>query len=160
MFAMLASLALVHQSLGKPFGTIQYVILLALVFLCGVIGSNATLKTAGMGASIWCIFFGIALRLVINRHAAWLKSSTYDLEFFIKVSIVLLAINLKSIGVTGAKALMISWVETLVIIPIVYAIGYYALSMKKEDSLITSCGVCICGSSAAMTIGDCVKADK
>jgi uncharacterized membrane protein YadS len=73
---------------------------------------------------------------------------------------VLLAINLKGVGVIGAKSLMVSWVETLLIIPLIYAIGVYILKMGKEESLVTSSTVCICGTSAGMTIGDCVSLDK
>lgn len=85
-------------------------LLVATVFVCGIIGSNTLLKASGMGTSIWCIFFGIALRLVLYKVYLWVKASIYDLEFFIKAGIVLLAINLNGIGVVGAKALMVSWV--------------------------------------------------
>lgn len=44
---------------------------------------------------------------------------------------MLLAINLRSIGVIGAKALMVSWVETIIIIPIIYCIGHYLIKMDK-----------------------------
>lgn len=160
MMSIALTLSIVHQSLNKPFGATQYIILILTVFLCSIIGSNSHLKSSGMGTSIWCIFLGILLRLIFYKGTVWFKSSTYDLEFFIKISIVLLSINLKEIGVIGAKALVVSWVETLLIIPIVYSIGYYLVKMCKEEALVTAAGVCICGSSAAMTIGDCVKVDK
>lgn len=154
------TMGFVHQSLGKHFGALQYLLILATVFVCGIIGSNTLLKTSGMGTSIWCIFFGIALRLPLYKAYPWVKASIYDLEFFIKAGIVLLAINLKGVGIVGAKALMVSWVETLLIIPLVYAIGVYILRMKKDEALVTSSTVCICGTSAGMTIGECVAIDK
>lgn len=110
MTGIAITMTVVHQSLGKPYGAIQYVLLLSTVFVCGIIGSNTLLKSSGMGTSIWCIFFGIALRLILYPIYADIKSKIYDLEFFIKAGIVLLAINLKGIGVVGAKALMVSWV--------------------------------------------------
>lgn len=58
------------------------------------------------------------------------------------------------------NGLMVSWVETLAIIPVIFGIGWYLVGLAKEEALVTAAAVSICGSSAAMTIGDCVKIDK
>jgi hypothetical protein len=79
MTGMMLTLNIVHQSLGKHYGAIQYVMLLVIVFICSIIGSNSVLKASGMGTSIWCIFFGIALRLALYKVYSWVKSSIYDL---------------------------------------------------------------------------------
>lgn len=128
---VMVSLSLVHQVTGKPYGTSQYLLLQGIVFCCSIIGSNVTLRSAGLGTSIWCIFAGIFLRVLLRRKANWLKSKTYDLEFFIKISIVLLAVNFRGLGVVGGKALMVSWVETLLILPLIFSIGMFALKMNK-----------------------------
>lgn len=95
-----------------------------IVFLCSLIGSFRTLFNIGMGTAIWCIFFGVIFRLLSKDATGFMPLGNSiiifnfiskllnTLEFYIKISIVLLAVNLKDVLIVGAKALIVGWVET------------------------------------------------
>jgi len=155
----LASMHVAHKSMDKPDALFQYFTICILSWICKVIGNNNTLRQAGMGDSVWCILIGFTFRNLFRELYPKFKT-VYSLEFFIKISIVLLAINLKEVAISGAKGLVVAWVETLLIIIVIYFIGIFILRMDKNESVVTSCGVSICGSSAAMAITDSIKSDK
>lgn len=70
---------------------------------------------------VWCIIIGIMYKNSIGRCFK-INKSLLSLEFFIKISIVLLAINLRNVLVGGAKVLVVAWVETIILFITVYLI--------------------------------------
>lgn len=158
--AVMISVATAHQCLGRHYGILQYLLIELIVFCSSIIGNYKPFKVIGFSTSVWSMLFGMALRILLRRNSTWITHHTYDMDFFIKFSVTLLAVNFNGLGEVGERALMISWVETLCIFPLITTIGVYLFRMKKEDAITTAAGVSICGSGAAMIVGDCVKVNK
>lgn len=157
--ATLVTLYIAHKALGRTESLTQYTVICIIVIMCKIIGNELTLKHAGMGDSVWCIILGFLFGNIAYRFRPKFKP-LLSLEFFIKVGIVLLAINLKEVAVSGAKGLAVAWAETATIIVLIYLIGTKVFHMNTDDSIVTSVGVSVCGSSAAMAVVDTIKAPK
>lgn len=59
----------------------------------------------------------------------------------------------------GLRGLSVAWLETTLLVITVYYIGVKILKMDPDESLITSSGLSICGSSAVMAISDAISLD-
>lgn len=150
------TMAVVQQLLGKPFHVLVNVGVCVVAFAGQVVGAYDPFAANGVGVAVWCILFGTILRLAFNRELSGMPS----MSFAIMVSIVLLAVNMKSVGTVGAKALVVAWVETAVVLVLVLYFGIKALRMPEDDALVTAAGLSICGSSAVVSVGEVVGASK
>jgi uncharacterized membrane protein YadS len=66
---------------------------------------------------------------------------------------VLLAVDFQSIGVVGAKGLVVAWVETVCLVLFVHlVIGKLLLKMDAAESMLVACGLSICGASAIISL--------
>jgi uncharacterized membrane protein YadS len=157
-FATLATMYVVHKAMERDDALWQYAVVLTLVVGCKIIGAFHVLDSIGLGAAVWCIVAGIIFRNLLGDAFAVFKP-IYSLEFFIKISIVLLALNFKEIAIDGAKGLVVAWVETILLLATVYCMGIWIFQMPKEHAVVTSVGLSVCGGSAAIAIRDCVGAD-
>ncbi len=164
--ATLATLYVAHGcARGEHAPLWQYAVICTLVLICMFIGTLAPLSKVGLGAPIWCIMAGILLR---NVPHLWRRSvgqetlfgHTFSLDFFIKVSICLLAIDLRQAPMLGARGLLVAWVETILLILIVYSTGVKVLAMGPAHSILTTCALGICGGSAAMAVGSTLRIEK
>lgn len=149
------ALIICHKFLKKDFIFWNYVLVFSLTLISKIIGGYSPLKNIGFGTSIWCIIIGCTFRLIHNKVLIGVMS----LEFFIKIAIVLLAIDIQEIANVGPKGIVIAWVETTIVLTFVYFIGIYAFAMDKVKSLLVSAGLSICGSSAVMAISDVINAE-
>lgn len=149
------TLIICHKFLKKDFIFWNYVLVFSLTLISKIIGGYLPLKNIGFGTSIWCIIIGCIFRLIHNK----VLKGVMSLEFFIKIAIVLLAIDIQEIANVGPKGIVIAWVETTIILTFVYFIGIYAFGMDKVKSLLVSSGLSICGSSAVMAISDVINAE-
>lgn len=89
--ATFGSLYLCHSCMGKPQALGQYCPLFFLAIISDFVGHLVPLRNVGFGASIWCIVFGMIYGNTIMRY---FKKKTFGLEYFIKISITLLAIGI------------------------------------------------------------------
>lgn len=153
-------LYLIQSCMDKKNSTPQYFILNIVVFGSKFIGGFHYFKLAGIGDSVWAIIIGVIIRLMFKDRCRKYFSTCLSMEFFIKASIVLLAINIKEIAHHGLRGMIVSWVETITLLIIFYFIGTKILVMPSDESLITTGAFSICGSSAALSLSDCIKADK
>lgn len=154
-FLTVASLIIVHYCVNKVISFSEYFAIIMIVILCKIVGNYVPLHNAGFGDSVWCIVIGMFCRNTLGRIVP-INKSVLSLDFFIKVSIVLLAINLQQVVVAGAKGLVVSWIETSILFLTVYFIGTKLIKINSEQSVITSAGLSICGSSAVLSIKDVV----
>lgn len=152
----IVTLMVVHHCVCKGLSFPEYVVVIVIVVLCKIIGNYEPLHDIGFGDSIWCIIIGMIYRNTIGKLIQ-INKCMLSLDFFIKVSIVLLAINLQQVAVAGAKGLVVAWLETLVLIVIVYYIGIKLLKISPEQSIITTVGLGVCGTSAVLSIKDAIK---
>jgi uncharacterized membrane protein YadS len=126
-----------------------------------MLGSHTFLHKIGIGDSVWNIIFGMIFRTCCSAtYTKHFFEKTLSLEFFIKVSIVLLAVDINEILSISAKGVAVSWGETTILLGVMYLIGVYVIRAKKEEALVTVSGASICGSSASMAVADGIKADK
>uniref|UniRef100_A0A6B2L5S4 Sulfate exporter family transporter n=1 Tax=Arcella intermedia TaxID=1963864 RepID=A0A6B2L5S4_9EUKA len=161
VLATLATLYLVHKALGKPETLGQYFFLLLFLLLSKLLGTFDPFKQHGFGESVFCILLGFAFRnLLPGAYAAHYAKGLLSMEFIIKIGIVLLALNFEAVAVIGAKSLLVAWLETSAVLAGVYWIGRGVLRMDSPSAIVTSGGLSICGSSAAMAITDTIKSDK
>ena len=151
---------LVHLILRKKQGLVFYLLAMFFVFLSQLIGAHCNLRQNGFGAAVWCILFGALARLCCNEaRFKYVDERIMGLDFFIKVGIVLLAVDLNTIGISGAKGLVVAWVETCVLLFFVYRVAKCVL---KEDShaMLVSAGLSICGSSAIIALCSVVGVEE
>lgn len=153
VLATLACLITCHACLNKRLHFLEYFIVFCIVFSSKIFGTNKTLKSFGLGTSFWCIIIGCFLRILLRDIGRDLQK-IMSMEFFIKTSIVLFAIDIQKIAELGPKGIVIGWIETSLLLAFVYVIGVYVLRIDHVRSLLISCGLSICGSSAIMAIAD------
>lgn len=136
----------------------QYLIILAISILASLAGSNLTLHSWGLGSSVWCILGGILLRNCV-KNSKDIFDGVAKMEFLIKISIVLLAIDLNDIRYVGGYGIIVAWGETIFTIFCILIIGKI-LKFNNNENIMISCGTSICGSSAAMTIASITMVDS
>lgn len=148
------SLLIVHRMLDKPLNIYKYLTTCVIIFGGEVIGTFDVLYNVGMGTAIWCIIFGIIFRLLVKDTSGFLS-----MDFYIKVSVVLLAVDMTTVGAIGPKGLVVGWVETSVIFILVILFGIFVVKSSSAESMVVSGCLSICGSSAAIAINDILKID-
>jgi len=149
------TMAAVQHALRKPFVVWVNVGVCLLAFAGQVIGTYVPLAEHGFGPAVWCLVLGSLVRLAVRREMRGMPG----MSFAIMVSIVLLAVNLKTLGLVGAKALLVAWVETTVTLVAVYYLGRGVFCMPADDALVTAAGLSICGSSAVVSVSEAISAE-
>jgi uncharacterized membrane protein YadS len=144
------SLIVCHKCLRVKIYYTEYYFVMSIVLISKFVGTSMLLKSYGLGTAFWCICLGCCFRTVFKINLDLMMS----MEFFIKTSIVLFAIELDKIINLGAKSLVVAWVETCLLLFTVYCIGRYILNLDITKTLLLSSGLSICGSSAVMSVSD------
>ncbi|KAF2073588.1 hypothetical protein CYY_005105 [Polysphondylium violaceum] len=93
-----------------------------------------------------------------NIIPAWLKPVLLD-EYFIKVSLVLLAMDLKKSKEIFGPALIVS-ADTMILFTFIAFVGYKICKIDRDMSIVAAAAVSICGSSAAKAIGSTIRAKE
>jgi len=154
MLLTVICLIVIHKLLNKEFDIYKYIILCAIIFVAEIIGSFEPLYDVGFGASFWCIMAGIVFRIFSKTPNGFL-----NLDFYIKVAIVLLAVDLNEVLLIGAKSLVVGWVETTFVFLSVLIFGILVLKVDKTLAIGTSVALSICGASAIVAVKDIIKLD-
>lgn len=152
IFGCIFITSIVHCIIGKKQGIVFYIAAMFFVFISQLIGAQCYLRRNGFGAAVWCIVFGVLARLCCTKEKfTYVDEHILGLDFFIKVGIVLLAVDLNTIGVSGAKGLVVAWAETCLLLLFVY---FVAKCVLKNDAhaLLVAAGLSICGSSAIIAL--------
>ena len=143
------------QKINYPF----YVFIFFILFCSKILGSFIVLKKLGLGTSFWCIILGCFIRIIWRDTEHYIKR-LMSMEFFIKTGIVLFAIDIQEILKLGSRGIVVAWVETILLLSLVYCIGIYIISLDKTRTLLISFGLSICGSSAIMAISDIIEPEQ
>ena len=149
------SLIICHKCLAMKIYYTEYCFVICIVLLSKLIGTSNLLKSYGLGTAFWCIFLGCFFRSIFKINLRLMMS----MEFFIKIGIVLFAINLNKILNIGPKSLVVAWVDTSLLLFMVYCIGRYILNLDITKTLLVSSGLSICGSSAVMSVSNIMDQD-
>ena len=144
----------VHDFLKVPINMYKYMVVCVIVFASQTVGSFQVLFNLGLGTAIWCIISGMIFRLLVPDQVGFMP-----LEFYIKISIVLLAVDLREILLVGAKSLVVGWAETSVVFTIVAIFGHYIMKMNIELAATVAGGLSICGTSAIAAISTVVTVE-
>jgi uncharacterized membrane protein YadS len=138
----------------------SYTIVFIILLISKYFGTFIVLKSIGLGTSFWCIILGCLVRLTLQNYGNVFLSGVMSMEFFIKCGIVLFAINIQEIASLGSKGIVVAWIDTILLLGIVYMIGIYICRMTHVETLLISSGLSICGSSAIMALSEIVEADN
>lgn len=143
------------QKINYPF----YIFIFVILFCSKILGSFLVLKKLGLGTSFWCIILGCFIRIIWRDTEHYIKR-LMSMEFFIKTGIVLFAIDIQEILKMGSRGIVVAWVETTLLLSLVYCIGIYIVRLDKMRTLLISFGLSICGSSAIMAISDIIESEQ
>jgi len=113
----------------------------------------------GFGYAIFSIVFGMLIANTpvsngdrIPDRLPWLKLVAKDGEFFIKSSLVLLAVEFSVLGRVGLEAIVVAWVGSPVALIAGFLMGTRLFKMDAEISLLVAVGSTWCGASAISAV--------
>ena len=128
------------------------------------IGSQRWCQQNGFGYAIWSIIFGM---IIGNSHFAKgedrlksLKLAAKDGEYFIKCSLVLLAVEFSILGELGLPALAVAWGASPITLVSSYMIGRNFFKMDAIPAILIATGATWCGASAISAIATVVSASN
>jgi len=146
----------------KQFDLFHFSFVILIAILARSIGNYEALSTKGLTASLWAIIFGFVARTIgINIldksklttiEGSSKKKSYYSGEFFVKIGVVLLAMDLTSIWKNGLNGLVVAWLDTLIVFVTGTFICRKLFDIQLEKSIIVAGATSICGSSAAQAL--------
>ena len=129
-----------------------------------VIGGQATMKQAGLGATVWTLVLGMLLSNVVARFTSIqvILPAAKLAEFFIKIGLVLLAIELSTLGQYGVAGLLVAWCVTPVCVAVIYSIGTRLIAPDCSRSLVCllAAGISVCGGSAITATASAIKVSR
>src|SRR5579872_5713299 len=114
------------QKDGKRF-RIGLVYLTFIGFLVRLINSQCTVQEWQFGVTGWAIVIGMIIGNACGN--ATLKDAALT-EFYIKVSVVLVGINFKSLIKYGLSGLAVAWIDTPIVLICMYVVGTRFLQDK------------------------------
>jgi len=94
-----------------------------------------------------------------NCIPSWLNQLLID-EYYIKISLVLLALDFGSSGSILGKSLIVGWIDTPIIFIGISLIGIKIMKLDSNTSIVLSAATSICGASAANAVGSTLNASK
>jgi hypothetical protein len=114
-------------------GIVAYLVLILITVASSIVGANIQLHNWGLGVSIWCILGGMLVRncFRVDEHFATVPK----MEFYIKISIVLLAIDLHQVKYVGLYGLVVAFAETIVTMLIIYGLAR-ALKFDFKNAIV------------------------
>ena len=141
-----------HTILHKPMIIESYCCILLIAVAARSIGNYKVMTDSGLGASLWAILIGICIRssgIVLNKGA-------FSGEFFVKVGVTLMAMDFSSVVSIGVPGLLVSWLDTILILGIGTWFCSYIMSFSLQDSIVVAGATSICGSSAATALSSSI----
>ena len=138
------------------------------------LGRNEWLDKHGLGYAVWAILLGMFLTngatlLCSNTSTSsstnseeeplqWLLLAAKDGEFFIKCSLVLLAVELNVLVSVGGPGMLVAWIGSPLAIAVGYGVGWKLFKCKDTLSMLIAVGASWCGASAISAVAPIVSA--
>jgi uncharacterized membrane protein YadS len=147
-----------HFCLGKFQLIREYCMITFLAVLSREIGTFGAMKEIGLTPPFWCVFIGFLFsftRMMNQQSEHW--SKTLSAECFIKIGVILLAMNWTSLSQVGLRGLVVAWIDTIIVVFIGVWIGMKIFKLEFDQSMIVSGATSICGSSAATSISTALQ---
>ncbi len=142
--------------LGRYIAGFTLLFLLALIVL--VVGSQQALKKYGLEYPFWALVVGLVIGNLFTLPS-WFRAASSRTELFIKTSIVLLGANLPFSIITRAGPR--GFLEALLIVAAGFLITFLVGSRLGVDPIylaVIGAGASVCGVSAAIAVGNTVRA--
>lgn len=96
---------------------------------CRILGAQAQMRKFGLSASLWCLVSGILMTNICNyfemgrKFVAWYKPGTKLGEFYIKIGLVLLCVELKTLVTYGVPGFVVAWGVTPIVLIFMWLLG-------------------------------------
>eukprot|EP01043_Picozoa_sp_COSAG02_P034541 COSAG02_NODE_2423_length_8895_cov_3.455207_2_plen_524_part_00 len=144
-----------------------------LIFLiacfCRVLGAQEQMRKFGLSASLWCLVTGILVTNIATkfeagrRLVAWYKPGTKLGEFYIKIGLVLLCVELKTLVTYGVPGFVVAWGVTPIVLIFMWLLGTSGWldccgEMTPTLVMLVAAGTSICGTSAIAATRGCIDA--
>lgn len=143
-----------------------------------IISANTSLDKYGLKEEMWGFIIGIisgnllSLAGSINSSALsnnpdqnpakkCLTPAAAAGEFYIKIGLVLLGVDILSFGDLTLKAIVVSWPLTILEIILIYSSAIYFFKFENHELLLMlAAGTVVCGASAATSIKESIGGNQ
>jgi uncharacterized membrane protein YadS len=96
-----------------------------------------------------------------NPVKKWLTPAAAAGEFYIKIGLVLLGVDILSFGDLTLRAIVVSWPMVILEVILIYAGALYFLKFENRELLLMlAAGTVICGASAATSIKESIGGNQ
>ena len=127
------------------------------------------MRSFGLSASLWSLLIGMLLTNVLSHFergravVAWYKPGSKLGEFYIKVGLVLLCVELKTLVTYGLPGFVVAWGVTPIVLIFMWVLGTSGLldccgEMTPTLVMLIAAGTSICGTSAIAATRGCIEA--
>lgn len=140
---------------------IGFVGVFVVAVLAFMMGSQATMKTYGVGSEAWAIIIGMLIANTVGTPK-WIKPAIQT-EYFIKTGLVCLGAEVlfDKIVAIGIPGIFVAWVVTPTVLICTFIFGQKVLKMPSKTLNITiSADMSVCGTSAAIATAAACRAKK
>jgi uncharacterized integral membrane protein (TIGR00698 family) len=123
------------------------------------IGRNEWCSDHGLGYAVFAILLGMLItNSPLSKYCSWIQRAAKDGEFFIKCSLVLLAIQYDVLLDVGAPGIVVAWVGSSLAVIAGFLIGTRLFKMQDSVAILIAVGGSWCGASAISAIAPIVSA--
>jgi uncharacterized membrane protein YadS len=141
----------------------------AIASFCRVLGAQEQMRRYGLSASLWCLLIGMAITNILTKFetgrkfVAWYKPGTKLGEFYIKIGLVLLCVELKTLVTYGVPGFVVAWGVTPIVLIFMWLLGTSGWldccgEMTPTLVMLVAAGTSICGTSAIAATRGCIEA--
>jgi hypothetical protein len=108
-----------------------------------ILGAQETMRSFGLSASLWSLLIGMLLTNVLSHFergkaiVAWYKPGSKLGEFYIKVGLVLLCVELKTLVTYGLPGFVVAWGVTPIVLIFMWVLGTSGLLDCCGESKLT-----------------------
>eukprot|EP01064_Diplonema_japonicum_P024982 TRINITY_DN3583_c0_g1_i1.p1 TRINITY_DN3583_c0_g1~~TRINITY_DN3583_c0_g1_i1.p1 ORF type:complete len:504 (+),score=65.92 TRINITY_DN3583_c0_g1_i1:23-1513(+) len=130
--------------------------------LCLTLGANSTLKDYGMSYAVTSILIGFSITNIAGRFidTSYFSEVASLGEWFIKISLVTLAVELRIIKEYGLPGVLVGWIKSPISIWVTYLFGTKVIKCEnKKLCLLIAVGVSWCGASAITAVAPVIEAE-
>jgi uncharacterized integral membrane protein (TIGR00698 family) len=122
-------------------------------------GRNEWCSDHGLGYAVFAILLGMLItNSPLSKYSTWITRAAKDGEFFIKCSLVLLAIQYDVLLHVGLPGLVVAWVGSSLAVITGFLIGTRVFKMQDSVAVLIAVGGSWCGASAISAIAPIVSA--
>ena len=126
------------------------------------LGSNEWCSEHGFGYAVFAIVVGMLVTNLpgLKPRTQWLQPAAKDGEYFIKCSLVLLAVELTVLVKVGGPAMIVTWIGSPLAIILGFALGMRLFECHDSLAMLIAVGASWCGASAISAVAPVVKASS